>query len=327
MTDIDHGIALTVAAARAYPRRWMPPMPGRSWRMVRIAQRRCAARCRARLPRRGRRRRRSWPGRTRRTGARSASSRSATDEVVGAARSGLPARGGCDDRSSSTSMHRPRADGAKAPRRRCSRRSRTRRALLGSHVDPDLGPCTGRTAQGPRLRPPTGWGSIPADDRQTVFCLENGFTLEQVERNSVFDMHARSTASSGCSPKPLEQAGPDYRPVAWTSPTPGALSGGLRVRHVADVDGRPQGGLDVDEQTWDAARVRRRDARLTAQGFTVSVACVEHVPSGRIAAYNELVIAGDHTGADAPVGHARAEGAPRPPAGDDREVREPPALA
>lgn len=150
---------------------------------------------------------------------------------------------------------------------------------------------------GPALRPSTGWGEIPADDRQTVFCLENGLTLEQVERNSAFDMRSPFDGVERMLAEAREKAGPDYRPVAWTSPTPEAYQEGLAYamsRMSTDV---PQGGLDVDEQTWDAERIRRRDARLAAQGFTVSVACVEHVPTGRIAAYNELAIAGDRSGA------------------------------
>ena len=49
------------------------------------------------------------------------------------------------------------------------------------------------------------------------------------------------------------------------------------------------------EETWDAARVERREKRLLAGGLTIGVACVEHVPTGRIAAYNELMITADHT--------------------------------
>jgi GNAT superfamily N-acetyltransferase len=150
---------------------------------------------------------------------------------------------------------------------------------------------------GPRLRPPTGWGEIPAEDRQTRFMLEGGFTLEQIERNSVFDLRGSFEVVERGLADALEHAGEDYRVVAWTSPTPAEhLDGYAHVISRMSTDA-PAGGLVIEEQHWDAARVQRRDARLKAQGMTVSVLCVQHVPTGTIAAYNELVIAADHTAA------------------------------
>ena len=152
-------------------------------------------------------------------------------------------------------------------------------------------------AAGARLEPSTGWGSVPADDSQTRFHLENGFTLEQVERNSVFDLTGSFAEVERMLAAALEIAGDDYRPILWTSPTPEEHLDGFAYalsRMSTDV---PAGGLVIDEQHWDAARVKRRDARLKAQGLTVSVAAVLHVPSGRIAAYNELTISEDRTGA------------------------------
>jgi GNAT superfamily N-acetyltransferase len=145
--------------------------------------------------------------------------------------------------------------------------------------------------EGPRLAPPTGFGAIPAMDPQTVFMQENGFTLEQVERNSVLDLHGSLEIVEQKLADALERAGQDYRLIMWTAPTPEEhLDGFAQVLARMSTDA-PAAGLVIDEQHWDAARVRRRDARLQAQGLTVSVACVLHVPTGAIAAYNELVIA------------------------------------
>lgn len=152
-------------------------------------------------------------------------------------------------------------------------------------------------SDGPRLAPTTGWGSVATDDRQTVFHVDNGFTLEQVERTSAFDLRGSFAEVERMLGEALEKAGPDYRPVLWTSPAPEAYQEGLAYAMSRMSTDAPQGGLVVDEQKWDADRVRRRDARLQAQRFTVSVACVEHVPSGRIAAYNELAIQADHSAA------------------------------
>jgi len=152
-------------------------------------------------------------------------------------------------------------------------------------------------AAGPRLQPSTGWGAVPADDAQTKFQLASGFTLEQVERNSVFDLTGDFALVQRMLADAVAVAGEEYRPIQWTSPTPPEYVDGFAYalsRMSTDV---PAGGLVIDEQHWDAARVERRDARLKAQGLTVSVAAVLHVPTGRVAAYNELVIGEDRSGA------------------------------
>lgn len=151
--------------------------------------------------------------------------------------------------------------------------------------------------RGPRVSPPTGFGSIPAQDRQTIFMLEHGFTLEQVERNSSFDLGAPPTGLRTMLADAMAHAGDDYRLISWSSPTPPQLQRGLADLLARMSTDAPSAGMVVDEQHWDAQRVQRRDARHRAQGLTVSVAAVLHVPTGAIAAYNELAIGGDRTGA------------------------------
>ena len=147
---------------------------------------------------------------------------------------------------------------------------------------------------GTRLDSPTGWGSIPADDPQTRLMLTQGFTFEQAERNSVFDLTGSLDGVRSMLEDAVRVAGEDYRLVVWTSPTPDPYKDGFAYvvsRMSTDV---PTGELVWAEETWDAGRVERRDARMLAGGHTVSVACVEHVPTGAIVAYNELVIGADH---------------------------------
>ena len=148
---------------------------------------------------------------------------------------------------------------------------------------------------GERLEPPTGFGSIPADDRQSRLMLDHGFTLEQVERNSVFDLRGSSETVERMLAAAVHAAGAEYRTLTWTSPTPPPYRDGFAFvlsRMSTDV---PDAGMEYHEEVWDAARVDRHDARLLAGGHTVSVACVEHIPTGRIVAYNELAIGSDHT--------------------------------
>lgn len=147
------------------------------------------------------------------------------------------------------------------------------------------------------LRPSTGWGTIPEDDRQTRFQVMNGFELVQVERNSVFDLQGSYEQTERMLAQAREAAGPDYRLVTWTAPTPAEYLDSFAYAISRMSTDAPQGDLVIEEQKWDAERVRRRDERLKAQGLIASLACVVHAPSERIVAYNELVIGEDRTAA------------------------------
>ncbi|GAA2990852.1 GNAT superfamily N-acetyltransferase [Microbacterium terrae] len=148
-------------------------------------------------------------------------------------------------------------------------------------------------AGGEQLAPPTGFGSVPADDSQTRFLVRSGFTLGQVERNSAFDLQGDFSIVEEMLAGALAVAGDEYELVTWTAPTPPEYRDGFAYAISRMSTDAPTGDTVVDEQHWDAERVERRDARLARQGLTVSVAVVVHRSTGQVAAYNELVIGED----------------------------------
>ncbi|WP_336500701.1 GNAT family N-acetyltransferase [Microbacterium paraoxydans] len=145
------------------------------------------------------------------------------------------------------------------------------------------------------LQPRTGWGRIPATPLSDVV-EARGFTLEQVERNSELDLRADPQPLRRALDAALAVAGPDYRVVEWELPTPPEFRDGYAAVLARLSTDAPSGDMDFVAEVYDADRVVRRDARLTGAGQTVSVVAVEHVPSGALVAYNELLIGAEKTG-------------------------------
>ena len=145
------------------------------------------------------------------------------------------------------------------------------------------------------LRPPSGFGGVLRSAPLVRVLLDHGYALGQVERCSVF--------RRGTAPSELERrlaaasavAGADYEPVWWSGRTPDEYVDAYAYaisRMSTDV---PHGELEVEEQTWDAARVRAREARVEPTGEVWAIAAVVHRPTGQIVAFNELVVPPDRT--------------------------------
>ncbi|MCR2763657.1 GNAT family N-acetyltransferase [Microbacterium sp. zg.B48] len=160
------------------------------------------------------------------------------------------------------------------------------RTVLQSWAEHPEGP-------GPRLQPPTGSGSIPRDHIARFF-IRHGYTLEQVERCSAFDLRG--------SFQKVEQllavataASTGYRLVRWFAPTPPEFVDGygwMKSRMITDA---PAAALEFDEEIWDAGRVARHDSLYTAAGRTLQVTAAQHIATGELCAFNELVIGKDRT--------------------------------
>ena len=144
------------------------------------------------------------------------------------------------------------------------------------------------------LEPRTGFGRVPRD-HITRFFLRHGHTLEQVERASALDLTAPMDRIEQLYSE-ATAAAKDYRVVQWQAPTPPELREGyawMKSRMSTDV---PAGDLEFDEEKWDAARVERHDSRYLEGGRTLQVTAAQHIATGELCAFNELVIGQDPAG-------------------------------
>lgn len=139
------------------------------------------------------------------------------------------------------------------------------------------------------LTPATGHGSVSANELSDLFA-DNGYMMEQVERTSSLALDGDLSLAERMLAEATTVAGEDYRLIAWTLPTPPHLRegyGDVISRMATDV---PSGDLVFEEEKWDAARVVRHDKLIADAGQLMSIAAIEHMPTGRVVAFNELVI-------------------------------------
>lgn len=148
-------------------------------------------------------------------------------------------------------------------------------------VEPPAGPGT--------IEPSTGSGRVAADDPAVRFALARGFALEQVARYSVLDVPLDPAVLAEHRATAEKVAGGDYRVLTWGSRCPDEWVDELAVLEMRMSTDAPAGGLDLEEDRWDAERIRSTEADFVARGIRYKVAAVEHVPSGTLAGFSAFL--------------------------------------
>ena len=140
------------------------------------------------------------------------------------------------------------------------------------------------------VRSPTGFGSVPRDDPGVRFLIARGFTLEQVARCSRLELPVDTGVLTRFFAAATEKAGADYRVVTWEGRTPPEWRADLALLHQRMSTDAPFAGLEQAEDPWDEARIDALDERNEHGPRTILVAAVQHAPTGRLVAFNELQV-------------------------------------
>jgi hypothetical protein len=171
-------------------------------------------------------------------------------------------------------------------------------ALARGHTVVALVRDTGRThmtaGSDQRAEPPegpgtiaaaTGAGRVVADDEGPRFLLSRGFVLEQVERYSVLDLPFDEELVARHRAEAEAHAGPDYRLVSWVNHAPQEWVDEYAVLNTRMSTDAPSGGLEWEEDVWDAERVRTTEKQYQDRELALLVLAAEHVPTHTLAAF------------------------------------------
>ena len=148
---------------------------------------------------------------------------------------------------------------------------------------------------GERLTAPTGFGDVAADTAETRLLLSMGYRLEQVERGSRLTLPLDETALQLVYDEAAEIAGPDYRVHLFGDRTPERWREDIAHLLTRMSTDAPTAGLEEPEDPWTVERLLADEEEEAAGPRTAFVAAVEHVPSGHLVGFTELVAPDDMT--------------------------------
>jgi GNAT superfamily N-acetyltransferase len=143
---------------------------------------------------------------------------------------------------------------------------------------------------GTRLAPPTGFGTVPADDAGVRFLLRAGWTLEQIYRISRMDLAASATRTADALRRGREGAGDEYDVLVWAGATPPEREEDQARLYARMLTDAPMAALVVDPEEWTRERVRDTDARAQQGGYLMITAAARHLGTDRLVGFTNVYI-------------------------------------
>jgi GNAT superfamily N-acetyltransferase len=142
-------------------------------------------------------------------------------------------------------------------------------------------------AAGPRLKSPTGFGSVPRNNAEVRFLTAAGYRLQQVVRGSRLGLPLQTGQLLADS---VVAVGPDYRLHTWVDRTPKLWRAEMTaLRQLMSVE-EPSAGLEEPIDLWTIERlIGDEDLHATSPRRRLTTA-VEHVPSQRLAGFTTLSV-------------------------------------
>ncbi|QTE29331.1 GNAT family N-acetyltransferase [Pengzhenrongella sicca] len=135
---------------------------------------------------------------------------------------------------------------------------------------------------------PTGCGRIRRADPGVALAERSGYALEQAERYSVLGLPVPPERLASLLTAAAAAAGPDYRTLTWADRCPPQWVDELARLQTRMGTDAPSAGLELEEDPWDAARVRAVERSIGRSGRGQLVTAAEHVPTRTLAAFTSL---------------------------------------
>lgn len=127
------------------------------------------------------------------------------------------------------------------------------------------------------------------ENRAMRFAAAAGASRSLGEMRRALDLDALDLDRLAVLRAEAERAAEGYHLVSWTGHCPDDLVDGYAALIARMSTDAPMGGLDIEPEHWDAARVREREAVMDRQGRTEYATVARHGEDGPLVAYTDIV--------------------------------------
>lgn len=131
---------------------------------------------------------------------------------------------------------------------------------------------------------------VDGDGRAAAVAIAAGFRRALSEAHRVLDLRTIDPERLARLEAEASRAAQGYELVSWTGPTPDEHVAGYAALVARMSTDAPLDDLDLEPETWDADRVRAREATIAAQGRTLLVTAARHVATGELVAYSDIAV-------------------------------------